>query len=469
MRYIALLAIASTTFAAEWTRFRGPNGTGVSTARNLPAEFAPGKNLSWKTALPNGYSSPVVNDSTVFLTAWEGLKIYTLAIHRKTGAIKWQVEAPKQLAREHRNVNTPVSPTPVTDSTNVYVFFDAFGLISYDTDGKERWRYPMGPFTFPYGAGSSPVVNGNTLLMLVDQDDKAYLLALDKNTGKELWKADRPHATHGFSSPVIYKPAKGPAEVIVSGAYELDSYDADTGKKLWWVTGMAWQAKSLPIVAGDKLYLYSWMASPAELGQKEITAPWEEALKNFDANKNGRIERDEAPDDMMKKLWFLYDLDDDNVLTKKDWDVLLSRGQAKNGLYAIKMGGRGDVTKTHVVWRYDKGLPNIPSPLLYQNILYVLREGGILTSFNPDDGSVLKQGRVEGALDQYFASPVAADGKIILASKEGNVAVLTPGTQWQVASVGSFDEEIWATPALDGKQVFVRTAKALYCFEQKLN
>jgi outer membrane protein assembly factor BamB len=118
-----------------------------------------------------------------------------------------------------------------------------------------------------------------------------------------------------------------------------------------------------------------------------------------------------------------------------------------------------------VLWRYEKGLQNIPSPLLYKDVLFMLREGGILTSLNPADGKVLKQARVEGAVDSYFASPMVADGKLITASQEGKVAVIRPEAEWQVLSVGDFGEEIWATPAAADRQLFVRTQKALYCFE----
>lgn len=469
MRYFLLLLIALSGLAADWPRFRGPNGTGVADAKNLPAELSPEKHVAWRTPVLNGYSSPVLSDTTVYLTGWEGLKLYTFAVDRKTGKVRWQTEAPKELAKEYKTVNTPVSPSPATDGANVYVFFDVFGLVSYDANGKERWRCPLGPFTMPYGAGTSPVLAGSTVLLQIDQDVKSYLLALDKDSGKELWRAERSHATHGFSTPVIYTPAKGSPEVIVSGAYELDGYDLKTGKKLWWVTGMAWQAKSTPVVSNDVLYVHSWMAAPTELGHKEVTLKWPETLEAYDKNKSGAIDKDEYPDETLVKLWFLYDLNDDGVLGETDWHYLLARGQAKNGLYAIRLGGRGDITNTHVLWRYEKGLPNIPSPLLYKDVLYMLREGGILTSFNPKDGSVLKQGRVEGAVDAYFASPIAADGKIVTASKDGKVAVIKPGAQWEVGAVGDFKEEIWSTPAAAGHQLFIRTNKALYCFEATLD
>jgi outer membrane protein assembly factor BamB len=160
----------------------------------------------------------------------------------------------------------------VTDGTNVYVFFENFGLISYAPDGKERWRFATGPLNLPYRAGTSPVLRESTVLLQMDQDSGSYLVALDKDTGQARWKTERPHATHGFSSPVIYQPAKGRAEVIASGAYELNGYDLETRKKPWWVSGMSWQAKSVPVVAQDVVYVHSWMASLSQLGHREISA-----------------------------------------------------------------------------------------------------------------------------------------------------------------------------------------------------
>lgn len=466
MRYVLFLYLAITLVqAAEWARFRGPNGTGVADARALPSEVGPDKNVAWKLALPSGFSSPVLTESSVFLTASDETKLYTISIDRKTGRQNWKVEAPRSLAEKPKGPNSPVSPSPVTDGKNVYVFFENFGLVCYAQDGSERWHHGMGPFNLPYGAGTSPVVHGSTVLLQMDQDVGSYLVALDKDTGKIRWKTQRPHATHGFSSPVIYQPVKGPAEVIVSGAYELDGYDLTTGKKLWWVSGMAWQAKSTPVVSNDVVYVHSWMASLAELGHKEITATWEKTLAEHDKNKDGKISKEESPDPSLINVWFLYDLDKDGVLDATDWQYLLARNDTKNGLYAIKLGGRGDVTKSHVLWRVEKGMPNIPSPLLYKDVLFLLREGGILTSFNPKDGAVYKQGRLDGAVDAYFASPVLADGKLITASREGKVAIIRPEAEWEVISVGEFGEDIWATPAAADGQLFIRTQKNLYCFE----
>jgi outer membrane protein assembly factor BamB len=454
-----LLSIALCGQAAtDWPRFRGPNGTGVSDATELPVELGPERSMLWKLAVPGGHSSPVVSGNRLFLTAFEGGKLLVLAVDARSGRELWRREAPRSRTTKSPGANTPASPTPVTDGSNVYVFFEDFGLLSYGPDGKERWRLPLGPFYNPYGMAVSPILAGGNVVLQADQDTGSYLLAAGKDDGRERWKVERPEATHGFSSPVTYKD-----EIIVSGAYQLAGYSASDGRKLWWVNGMAWQAKSVPVVAGDRLYVHSWMAAPSELGLK-AAPPFERTLKEHDRDQDGRISRDEAPDPEMKKLWFLFDLDKDGAMNEREWNVHRSRGTAGSGLFAVKLGGRGDLTADGMLWRFTRSLPNIPSPLFYRDVLYVLREGGILTSLNPVDGSVLKQGRIEGALDPYYASPVAADGKIYTVSQNGKVAVLKAGAQWELLSVNDLAEECWATPAIAGGRVYIRTKTTLFCF-----
>lgn len=448
---------------ADWTRFRGPNGNGVGEAVNLPEKMDPGRAL-WRTPVPPGFSSPVLSSGRVFLTAWEDRKAWTIALDQETGGIAWKTEAPAPLPAKVTGPNSPVSPSPATDGQNLYVFFPHFGLISYDTDGRERWRHPLGPFDNPYGMGASPIVVDGRLILLCDQDRGSFLLAVSTKDGRTLWRTERAQATHSFSTPVVYRPKKGEPEVVVSGAFELSGYSLNDGNKLWWITGMAWQAKSTPVIAGDTAYVNSWMASLSELGHQEVRAGWSETLQAQDKDKDGRIAKEEVPDPTMVNIWFLYDLDKDGFLNQKEWEYILARSAARNGLYAIRLGGRGDVTRSHVLWRYEKSLPNIPSPLLYREVLYVLKEGGILTALDPKDGSVRKQARLPEALGTYFASPIASAGKLYTASQEGKLAVLRAGSQWDVLSVAAFEEEIWATPALAADRMFVRTERAVYCF-----
>jgi outer membrane protein assembly factor BamB len=448
-----------------WDRFRGPNGAGVVEASNLPSEIDVAKNLKWKLEVPPGFSSPVIAQDRLYLTAHEQGNLFTIAVDRNAGKILWKQPAPKSLEGKPKGPNSPVSPTPVTDGKNVYAFFPNFGLVSYDPTGKERWRYEMPPANNPYVPGASPILHKDTLLMVMDQDTDSFLLALNAKDGKMKWKQSRSGVTHSFSTPIVWEPKGQPAHVLVSGSFRVTGYEVQTGKPVWWASGMAWQAKTHPVIGADNtLYIHSWMADLNQLGVK--TDPWEEVLAKVDTDKDGKVTAKEGAgiSKEVEQLFFLFDLNHDKFIDKDEWHMQRERNMARNGLYAIKLGGKGDVTETHVKWRYDKSLPNLPSPLLYNNILYVLKEGGILTALNPEDGKVFKQGRVEGAVDSYAASPVAADGKIYLASGKGKIAVLEPGTEWKVLQVHDLKEDLWATPAIADSRIYIRTQAALYCF-----
>src|SRR5258708_2006681 len=286
------------------------------------------------------------------------------------GKILWRREAPRSRNTKIRARNSASSPSPVTDGENVYVFFEDFGLLSYGPDGDERWRYPIEPLNTPYGPGASPILAGDVALLLCDQDTNSYLLAVDRKSGRLRRKTPRPEATHGFSMPIVYRPARGPAQIIVSGAYQIDAYDLESGERIWWVRGMAWQAKSTPVLAGDILYVHSWMASPGELGLQASVPEFKKALEQWDANKDGKLAPAEVPDVEMRKLWFLFDLDQDGLMNEREWNFHRPRAAPQTGLYAMRIGGRGDLTDKAVIWRYEKGLPHSPSPLLYNHVLY---------------------------------------------------------------------------------------------------
>ena len=229
----------------------------------------------------------MVAGDRIFVTAFEKDVLSTIAIERKTGKIVWKREASHERPFPKYGVNSPVSPTPVTDGENVYVFFETVGLISYGPDGNERWKVSMGPFALPYGFGSSPVLADGKILMLCDADVDSFLLAVSAKDGKQVWKTARPDVTHGFSTPVIYQPKNGPTQAIVSGSYNLVSYSVATGEKLWWVGGMAWQAKSIPVIHDDILYVHSWMADMAAIGLPAKIDTFDEVLATNDKDHDG--------------------------------------------------------------------------------------------------------------------------------------------------------------------------------------
>ena len=474
----SLAVLCAAASAEEWDRFRGPNGNGVSTVRNLPADLDPAGAL-WKTPLPPGHSSPVLTKTRIFLTAHDGEALQVIALDRKSGAVLWKRDVPRLQKGRLENVNGPASPSTVTDGRNVYAFFQDFGLLAFDEDGKERWRLPLGPFQIYYGFGASPILADDLVILPVDQDVGAYLLAVDKDSGKVRWKVDRPEVISGYSTPTVYQPKSGPKQVIVPESFQLSSYSLADGKRVWWVRGLACEMKSVASYDGTNIYVNGWGFSQNQPGTQIPTVPFEEALTLYDKDKDGRIGKAELePIDfkgttdrqgrMLKAGFDAFDGDRDLLLTAKEWGVFRAMLSAENGLLAIKAGGQGDTTNEAVRWRYQKPVPQVPSTLLYKDVLFMVNDSGILISFDPATGNVLKQGRLKGAIDKYFASPVAGDGKVYLVSQDGTVSVVEAKGEWEVLGVHALGDEVFATPAIgDDGRLFVRTKGALYCFGKK--
>ncbi|MBA3357570.1 MAG: PQQ-binding-like beta-propeller repeat protein, partial [Pyrinomonadaceae bacterium] len=430
-------AALTTVVAEDWPQFRGPNGSGVSASTGLPVEFGPGKNVIWKTALPPGHSSPVLTKNRIFVTAHtkekENYKLLVICLDRQTGKLLWQREVRRAGVGRLQNVNGPASPTPVTDGSNVYVFFQEFGLVSFDGAGKERWRLPLGPFNMFYGFGASPILVDDKVILPVDQDSpSSYLVAVDKNSGRVRWKVDRPVVISGYSTPIIYQPKQGPKQIVIPESFQLSAYSVADGKRVWWVRGLACEMKSIASHDGEYLYINGWGFPQNQPGEQVGTIPFDEALPRYDKNSDQQIAKSEVSgaekmDKMLKMLneaFEAFDMDRDEKLNAKDWEVFRAMMASENGLLAIKLGGQGDQTSTAIRWRYNKPVPQVPSTLLYKGVLYLINDSGILLSFDRATGQVIKQGRLHGAIDKYFSSPVAADDKVFLIGQGGQVSVL---------------------------------------------
>ncbi len=459
---------AAAVFAAEsgdWSSFRGPNAGGVAESSGLPVEFGPDKNVVWKVDLPAGKSSPVLTDDRIFLTGQEGDNLLTLALDRATGRILWRREITRDRAEQLHKLNSPASSTPATDGTNVYVFFGDFGLVSYGPDGNERWRMPLGPFVNLHGMASSPILAGQKLIMLCDQDTEAYLLAIDKDSGEILWRVARPEVVHGFSTPLLFQPPGGVEQIVVAGSYQLIAYAVEDGEKLWWARGLSWQIKPVAVADEDTIYATGW-APGADAGERRFFPPFEEVAAVADADKDNKLKPEEIPEEMRHTgSWRAIDLDHDGFMDAREWSFYRARWSSRNVTMAVRpANARGDLTDTHVVWDYERAVPEVPSPLLYRGVLYTVKDGGILTALDAGTGKVLKQGRVRGAIDKFFSSPVAADGKIYMVSETGKLAVLTAGGKWEVLAVNDFAEPAYATPAIADGRIYARINQTLYCF-----
>jgi outer membrane protein assembly factor BamB len=461
-----LLPLALLGAGADWPQFRGRNAAGVADATNLPVQVGPEKNVVWKTALPPGWSSPAVAAGRIFLTAVENDKLLTIALDRENGRIRWRREAPRPRRQEMQETNSPAAATPASDGERVYVFFADYGLLAYDADGRELWTLPLGPFNNPFGHGASPILAGDLVLQVCDQDAGSFLIAVDKKTGRVRWNTPRRHAQRGYATPVLLQRGSG-LQVLVAGSYQLDAYDVRTGKPIWWVTGFPWQIKPTPALGEDSVYLVTY-SGESDPGQQERVPSFAEALATLDKDKNGKLSKDEIVDERARNRFDEYlDLDDTGFLEERDWAQFQRRRAGTNSLWAFRTGGEGDMTDKSFLWKNAKSLPNVPSPLLYQGVLYTLKEGGILTSYDPKTGEVLKQARLEGALGAYYASPVAADGKLYALSEEGKLAVVRAAPQWELLAVNPLDDGSKSTPAIVGDRLYVRTYSALYCFRRQ--
>jgi hypothetical protein len=228
----------------------------------------------------------------------------------------------------------------------------------------------------------------------------------------------------------------------------------------------------------ETLYINGWGFPQNQPGQQIETVPFEEGLARYDKDKDGVIAKAEvagiergSPDKMGRMLnggFEAFDLDRDEKIGAKDWGVFRSMMSSENGLLAIRLGGQGDVTEGAIRWRYQRPVPQVPSTLLFRGVLFMVNDSGILISFDPATGNVLKQGRLKGAIDKYFASPVGGDGKVYLVSQDGTVSVVEAKGEWEVLAVHSLGDEVFATPALtDDGRVLVRTRSALLAFGRR--
>jgi outer membrane protein assembly factor BamB len=468
-RLQACVALALCLFPAsaeDWTRFRGPNGSGVSNDTGFPTEFDKTRNIIWRTPVRPGKSSPVLTSNCVFLTGFEKEKLFTQCFDRASGKLLWErveIRTPKP---EGNLLNNPAAITPVTDGENVYVFFKDIGLISYDPGGKVRWKVALGPFMNSMGLSASPILAGDSVVLQVDQIADSYIAAFDRHNGEILWKTPR-EESESWATPLLYRPPGAAPLILTAGPGEYGAHRVADGKRVFSQPGLSPAMVASPVLDHDTIFAFGYGA--------DSPSPFSRALSRLDKNHDGQLTPDEyenIPGDSADRQQAAVYIaigkfmgNRDGIVTQDKWDAWGRHVGGPTGLLAVRLDTSGGAVHPRELWRYDKGFAGvIPSPLLYDGVLYVVKNGGILTAFNPSTGEVLKTGRVRGALGGYSASPVAADGKIFLASEEGKLTVLKAGSDWDVLAVNDLGEGAFATPALSAGRIYVRTDEALYCF-----
>ncbi len=423
------LGIATTASAAgNWPQWRGPDGSGISTEKNLPAEWSTTKNIKWKTPIDGrGHSSPIVWDNKIFVTtAIEGELVpgakapkhmmgdkefvhpdsigankkhtfKVIAVNRDTGKILWQAVAFEGTPYDDRHRKSSyAASTPATDGKLVYAFFGSEGLYAYDFNGKLAWKADLGKMgTVGMGTGTSPIVFENLVIVQCDEENgtASFIVGLDKKTGKEVWRTPRKIQV-SWSTPLLVKTAKR-AELITSGTESIVSYDPATGKELWTHKGVESNAIPSPVANSEFVYLVA--GYPAKIAM------------------------------------------------------------------AIRLGSSGDLTGTpNVPWKYAKGTAYVPSPILYGDYLYLTTDRGILTCIDAKTGEVKYEGGRIPIPATFTASPVAFDGKILMTSEDGDTFIVKAGPKHEIIGTNSVGEPVYASPAMADGRIYIRGEKNLY-------
>ncbi|MCW5982111.1 MAG: PQQ-binding-like beta-propeller repeat protein [Bryobacteraceae bacterium] len=470
MRTIILGFVCTLLMAgSDWPRFRGPNGSGVSPERGLPAEIGRDKGVVWKIKTWKGNSSPVVAGGRLWITGHEGEERFVFCYSAVDGRLLWRRSVPKSRTETANPLNGPTTPSPAVGDGTVFTFIPEFGLVAYDFDGNERWRVPLGPFGGVQGMATSPVYADGKVLLLIDTPEQAYLAAFDAATGKQAWQAERPVGFLGsYATPAVYDPAGAARQVVVAGAVELTGYDLASGKRVWWARGVTNSPATLPLIALESVFTM-------EPGEGGGAPPFKNMAAQFDKNKNGKIEISElgnksVNEQIMYRLFRSIDVNSgngDGIVTPEEYERAFNPAEPGGGLVRTRLNGTGDVSQSNVAWRHAKGLPYVTAPVLYEGIIYVVRDGGIVSTFDPETGRVLGERRLNGALGQYYAQPVAGDGKVYFVNKEGKISVIRAGAEWEMLSSGDVGEQVIATPAIADGRIYLRAEESLYCFGEQ--
>jgi outer membrane protein assembly factor BamB len=416
------LVIAACAFCAraeDWPQFRGPTGQGTSSEKNLPMHWTTESNVVWKTPIPGeGWSSPIVWKDKVFLTAAteRGTKCHVVALDRKSGKILWDKEVFEQTPLRKEGKNSYATPTPVTDGNRVYAVFGDGGVAALTLDGAVAWTNREVQFYSRHGLGASPIVHDDLLIMPYDGSNRIGTPgAWPNNTAEERL---------GWQIPWDKS--------------FVAALDVKTGKRVWTgKRGMSRIAHSTPVVI-------------EHAGRKQIISIAGDAIQGFDPKTGERI-------------WTAYAQGEGLVPTPVIGDGLIfaASGFEKTTLRGVRLGGKGDVTETHIAWEQRKGVPTQPSLLYVKNHVYGIADGGVAACYKAESGDIIWQERIGG---NHSASPVYADGKIYFLSEAGETAIIDANPKFSgILATNSVGEKCQASMAISQSNIFIRSDKHLFC------
>jgi arylsulfatase A-like enzyme/outer membrane protein assembly factor BamB len=503
MTTIALATLALTVLCLParakptipWAEFRGSGGTGVAAESRPPAKLAA---PAWKAPVAAGLSAPVIAGGRLFLTAIENGRLVTCAFDVTSGQPLWKQQAPDVPLEKVHAAGSPATSTPLADEGRVYVYFGSFGLLCYDHTGAEQWQKPMPTPQSLYGMATSLIAYRDTLILVLDNDadlpgsrmSQSKVIAVRKSDGGIAWETARPLVRSGWSTPAIWRHHGG-EELIVPGSGRLTSYDPQTGAEKWFTPGFSRETIAQPVSGHGRLFASAAMLGGAADEQPDPDPFWK-AMLQFDADKDGKVARSEMTryftfplrpelppehpgfgiplpsDETQRKqrqgeTFGWMDKDGDDFWTRDEFFANLKFDRGKPRLIAIRPGGTGEVTESQLAWEVNRNIPEIPSPVYWNDRLYLIRSGGLLTCVNAGDGKLLYTERV-GAPGQYSASPVIAGDRLYLVSNPGVVSVVKTGDAFELLDQHDLGEPAFVTPAFDEATVFIRTQSHLLAF-----
>lgn len=459
---ITLAQLNAFSADSNWPQFRGPNSSGVADTQKPPTHFGPGTNEVFKVAVPSGASSPCIWGDRIFLSAFDQGKLVTLAYNAHDGKLLWRREAPSEkIESVLPNEGSPAASTPCTDGERVYSYFGSSGLFVYTLAGEPVWDYkhPTAEHTGGFGTGTSPVVHKGVVLLNRDMLRGSHFLALRADNGKELWRANRPEFASSWTTPAV-REHNGATEVIVAGAQQIKAYDLKTGAELWQFSGLPNAVCPTPLVSGEMVYFAGWSPSSREIQMGTFSA----LLSKSDKDSDGNIARAEATGGSLGMLFTTFDINADGKIVESEWNQRLEQmGRSVNQAVAIRPT-KGNLTSESLAWSYTRGLPYVPTAILYRGNFYMVRDGGMVTCLDAKTGKPHYEQERLGALGTYYPSPVAADGRIYLCSNDGKLTVLAAGNKPEVLSRVELGERCLTTPAIAHNRLYIRSANHLWCF-----
>jgi len=456
-----LLFLLAGGVRADWPQFRGLHASGVASG-GFPSVFGPGTNQLWSVPVAPGNASPIIAGERLFLTSWDGTALCVAAHATADGHGLWHRTLTPGTIERGARLGNPATATPVTDGERVVVYFGAFGLACFGVDGTELWRHPLPVPVTQHGAGTSPILAGDLVLLNCDQDVGSHLLAVDKRTGRLRWRTERPHALRGFSTPLAWPPDK-PAQVVVAGTLRLDAYDLATGTHAWHVDGLPNEMVSSPVPGNGLIHVAGWTAGSGVSRMPD----WEGLIEAGDTDKDGALTRDEVPAGPARNHFAYLDADKDGRLSKAEYaSAARAFDASRNVAMAVRPQGTGNLTASAILWTHGRGLPYCPTPLLHDGRLYLLRNGGLLTCLDATSGKSFYQEERLGALGDNYASPVASGDLICVFSQSGTGVVLRSADRLEVLARNALGESVVATPAIDHGRLYVRSASRLWCFAE---